>query len=88
MAGQVAAGGVVHLQRREPIAAQRSALGVAHAAGSQGIDGLTSFHMLGQSLPTESAGGGEIVWGIGPTFQFPTASKHDLGSGRYAMVPS
>ncbi len=32
MAGQVAAGGEVHLQRREPIAAQRSALGVAHAS--------------------------------------------------------
>ncbi len=54
----------------------------------EGIADLTSFHLLGQSLPTESAGGGDLVWGIGPTFQFPTASKDELGSGRYSIGPS
>jgi hypothetical protein len=27
-----------------------------------------------QSIPTEDFGGGDWVWGVGPTFQFPTAS--------------
>jgi hypothetical protein len=54
----------------------------------RGFGDMVFFSLLGQSLPTERSGGGDIVWGIGPTFQFPTASKDELGSGRYSMGPS
>jgi hypothetical protein len=53
-----------------------------------GFGDLIYFSLLGQSLPTEKWGGGDFVWGLGPTFQFPTASDDQLGSGKYSAGPS
>ncbi len=53
-----------------------------------GFGDITWFSLLGQSLPTDAAGGGDLVWGLGPTFQFPTASTDALGSAKYAAGPS
>jgi hypothetical protein len=53
-----------------------------------GFGDLIYFSLLGQSLPTEKWGGGDFVWGLGPTFQFPTASDDRLGSGKYSAGPS
>ena len=33
-------------------------------------------------------GGGDWVWAVGPTFQFPTASDDDLGSEKYSAGPA
>ncbi|UCE55030.1 MAG: hypothetical protein JSV31_06220 [Desulfobacterales bacterium] len=53
-----------------------------------GFGDLIYFSLLGQSLPTEKWGGGDFVWGLGPTFQVPTASDDQLGSGKYSAGPS
>jgi hypothetical protein len=53
-----------------------------------GFGDMIMFNLLGQSLPSERWGGGDFVWGLGPTWQFPTASKEVLGSGKYAVGPS
>ena len=43
---------------------------------------------MGQSLPTQEWGGGDFVWAAGLTTQWPTASKDELGSGKYSAGPS
>jgi hypothetical protein len=53
-----------------------------------GFGDMVMFNLLGQSLPTERWGGGDLVWALGPTWQFPTAYKEVLGSGKYAVGPS
>lgn len=53
-----------------------------------GFGDLTWFSFLGKSVHTDAAGGGDIVVGLGPTFQFPTASSTFLGAGKYAAGPS
>ena len=53
-----------------------------------GFGDTVYFSLLGQSLPTENWGGGDWVWAVGPTFTFPTASKDDIGSGKYSAGPS
>jgi hypothetical protein len=56
--------------------------------GEGGFGDMVHFSLLGQSLPQKRWGGGDLVWAVGPTFQFPTASKDELGSGKYSMGPS
>lgn len=53
-----------------------------------GFGDIVVFSLLGQSIPTENWGGGDIVWGLGPTFSFPTASRSQLGSGKWSVGPS
>ena len=53
-----------------------------------GLGDIVMFNLLGQSIPTESAGGGDLVWGVGPTWQFPSASDDVLGSGKYQVGPA
>lgn len=53
-----------------------------------GFGDIVVFSLLGQSIPTENWGGGDIVWGLGPTFSFPTASRGQLGSGKWSIGPS
>ncbi len=53
-----------------------------------GFGDIVYFSLLGQSLPQERWGGGDLVWGLGPTFQFPTASDDALGTGKYSAGPS
>ncbi len=53
-----------------------------------GFGDIVFFSLLGQSIPTETWGGGDWVWGLGPTWQFPSASKDELGSGKYSVGPS
>lgn len=55
--------------------------------GESGFGDMVVFSLLGQSLPKESWGGGDLVWGLGPTFQFPTASDR-LGSEKWSIGPS
>ncbi len=53
-----------------------------------GFGEIVLFSLLGQSIPTERWCGGDIVWGIGPTFIFPTASEDELGTGKFSAGPS
>jgi hypothetical protein len=53
-----------------------------------GFGDIVMFNLLGQSLPTERWGGGDFVWGLGPTWTFPSASKDELGSGKFSVGPS
>ena len=58
---------------------------------SQSVDGIGDvvfFSLVGQSLPRKKWGGGDFVWGLGPTFQFPTATESELGSGKFSVGPS
>ena len=46
---------------------------------------------LGDMNPTfflSPAKSGELIWGIGPTFTFPTATNRLLGNGQWAMGPA
>jgi hypothetical protein len=53
-----------------------------------GFGDIVYFSLVGQSLPTETWGGGDFVWAAGLTTQWPTASDDALGSGRYSAGPS
>ena len=57
------------------------------AAG--GVDGhVTGFgdiQLLSMIGPNRADG---VVWGVGATFKFPTASKDELGSGKYQAGPA
>ena len=53
-----------------------------------GFGDIVYFSLLGQSLPQKRWGGGDFVWAVGPTFQFPTASRAEFGSGRFSAGPS
>lgn len=56
--------------------------------GLSGMGDLIYFTLLGQSLPQKIWGGGDFVWGVGPSFTFPTATNDQLGSGRFSVGPS
>jgi hypothetical protein len=63
-----------------PIINQPSpARGIPHAAGLGDIN--PSFFLS----PAKS---GKIIWGIGPTFTFPTASDPLLGAGKWSLGPA
>lgn len=53
-----------------------------------GFGDIVHFSLLGQSIPTEQLGGGDWVWGLGPTLQFPTASSSQLGSEKWSAGPA
>ena len=63
-------------------------LGGVPFSNESGFSDIIFFSLLGQSLPEERWGGGDLVWGLGPTWQFPSASKDELGSGKYSVGPS
>ena len=53
-----------------------------------GFGDLIYFSLLGQSLSQERWGGGDFVWAVGPTVQFPTASNAAFGTGRFSAGPA
>jgi len=53
-----------------------------------GFGDLYYFTLLGQSLPQQRWGGGDLVWAGGLTTVFPTASKDELGGGVYSAGPA
>jgi hypothetical protein len=53
--------------------------------------GVRSASGLGDINPTfflSPAKSGKLIWGLGPTFTFPTASDSLLGSGKYSAGPA
>jgi len=54
-------------------------------------DGIQSEFGLGDLNPTlflSPAKPGALIWGVGPTFTFPTATDTSLGSGKWSMGPA
>jgi hypothetical protein len=53
--------------------------------------GLENASGLGDINPTfflSPAKAEKLIWGVGPTFTFPTASNKNLGAGKYSAGPS
>jgi hypothetical protein len=53
-----------------------------------GIDHAFGIGDINPSLFLSPSGSTEFIWGIGPTFTFPTASSRELGSGKWSMGPA
>ena len=63
--------------------------GVPFTSETMEFGDLMHFSLVGQSIPyKEQWGGGDFVWAVGPTFQFPTATKDALGSDKYSAGPA
>jgi hypothetical protein len=62
--------------------------GVPFTSETMELGDLLHFSMVGRSIPyKEQWGGGDFVWAVGPTFQFPTATKEEFGSDKYSAGP-
>jgi hypothetical protein len=48
----------------------------------------TLWSMASPAEPPELGDGSKLVWGLGPTFMFPTASDDQFGSNRWSFGPS
>lgn len=53
-----------------------------------GFGDISYFTLIGKGTPTTRWGGGEIVLAGGATFQFPTASRDEIGNGKYSAGPA
>jgi len=53
-----------------------------------GVPSAFGMGDINSSFFLSPAKSGELVWGVGPTFTFPTASDSMLGSGKYSMGPT
>lgn len=63
--------------------------GVPFTSETMEFGDLLHFSFIGQSIPyKEHWGGGDFVWAVGPTFQFPTATHDALGSDKYSAGPA
>ncbi|MDJ0947381.1 MAG: hypothetical protein QNJ94_00520 [Alphaproteobacteria bacterium] len=62
--------------------------GGAPFTSKSGFGDIVYFSLVGQSLPQERWGGGDLVWAGGLTQQFPTASDTRLGTDQYSLGPS
>ena len=53
-----------------------------------GIDNASGLGDINPSLFLSPAKAEHFIWGVGPTFTFPTASRKELGNGKYSMGPT
>ena len=53
-----------------------------------GIDNASGLGDINPSLFLSPAKSEHLIWGVGPTFTFPTASNRLLGSGKWSMGPT
>jgi hypothetical protein len=53
-----------------------------------GVDQATGLGDINPSLFLSPSGSKEFIWGIGPTFTFPTASNRLLGMGKWSAGPA
>lgn len=56
----------------------------------QGIDGGSTFGLgdINHSIYFSPAKAGPVIWGIGPSFTFPTATDRQLGSEKWSAGPA
>ncbi|HUO05525.1 MAG TPA: hypothetical protein VMU16_10040 [Candidatus Binataceae bacterium] len=60
-------------------------LTIAYQPSPHGQFGLQDFQTLSYLTPAHAA---KWIWGIGPIFQFPTASSKELGTGHWCAGPT
>jgi hypothetical protein len=53
-----------------------------------GLGDLTPEFFFSPKKPTQLAPGLSMVWGLGPVFQFPTATDDELGSEKWSAGPT
>jgi hypothetical protein len=66
-----------------PIFADRPVL---KTDGFDEVDGLGDIGLVSLLSPAKTAGG--LLWGVGPTFIFPTATKDELGQEKWQAGPA
>lgn len=56
----------------------------------QGVDGGSTFGLgdINHSIYFSPAKAGPVIWGIGPSFTFPTATNRKLGSEKWSAGPA
>src|SRR5262249_12758634 len=53
-----------------------------------GIENASGLGDINPSFFLSPAKPGHLVWGVGPTFTFPTASNKNLGTGKFSAGPT
>jgi hypothetical protein len=53
-----------------------------------GVETASGLGDINPSLFLSPAKSEHFIWGVGPTFTFPTASRRILGAGKYSMGPT
>ena len=66
-----------------PIFADRPVL---ESDGFDEVDGMGDIGLVSLLSPAKTAGG--LLWGVGPTFIFPTATKDELGQEKWQAGPA
>ncbi len=56
--------------------------------GERGGGGATGFGDINHSVFFSPAQPGKVIWGLGPSINFPTASDDQLGSGKWSAGPT
>ena len=49
---------------------------------------IVFWSMISPAEPPKFPDGSSFVWGVGPSFQFPTATEDQFGSGKWSFGPS
>jgi hypothetical protein len=52
-----------------------------------GLGDLTPEFFFSPRKPIQLSSGASLVWGVGPAFQFPTATDDELGAGKWSAGP-
>jgi len=52
-----------------------------------GLGDLTPEFFFSPRKPIQLGSGASLVWGVGPAFQFPTATDDELGAGKWSAGP-
>lgn len=53
-----------------------------------GVDNAAGLGDINPTFFLSPANAEKLIWGVGPTFTFPTASDKELGNGKYSAGPS
>ncbi len=58
------------------------------SAGPAGIPETFGLGDINQTFYVSPAAPGQFIWGVGPSFDLPTATEHFIGSGKLSVGPS
>ena len=61
---------------------------ISQGSPAPGIDHVGGLGDINPTLFLSPAGSKKLIWGVGPTMTFPTASDKQLGSGKYSAGPA
>ncbi len=57
-------------------------------AVAPGLENASGLGDINPSFFLSPANPGHLIWGVGPTFTFPTASNKNLGTGKFSAGPT